>query len=145
MRLFYGTTLAIFLGFGALAQAAPFEPPRGSELRRELLDTIRPLAAYDLGAPLEFRVLEMSVDGDIAFARLMAQRPGGADIDMTTTPMVEWRYAEPFEFDGPRFEVFYVRDGDHWQIVNFGMGSTDVWWWQYRCETFGTLLQEYGC
>ncbi|WP_050761409.1 hypothetical protein [Jannaschia sp. CCS1] len=129
----------------SLAQATPFEPPRGSDLRRELLDTFRPLAVYDLGAPLEFRVLELMVDEDIAFARLRAQRPGGEALDMAQTPMVEWRYADPYEFDGPRFEVFYVRDDDAWQVVTYGLGSTDVWWWAYRCETFSSLLQDYGC
>lgn len=145
MRFSQAATTAIIIGLAGLVQANPTEPPVGSELRQELLDTFRPLAIYNLGAPLEFRVLELMVDGDTAFARLMAQRPGGVEIDMTDTPMVEWRYAEPFEFDGPRFEVFFVRDADHWQIVDYGLGSTDVWWWQFRCETFGSLLQEYGC
>lgn len=145
MRFFQGIALAVFLVFGTLAQATPFEPERGSELRQELLDLIRPFAVFDLGPPIEFRVLEIMVDGDIGFARLMAQRPGGGEIDMAATPMVEWRYADPYDFDGPRFEVFYVRDGEHWQIVEYGMGSTDVWWWGYRCETFGTLMQEHGC
>lgn len=145
MRIFHGFTLAIVVGLASIAQATPFEPPRGSELRQELLDTIRLLAEYDLGAPVEFRVIEIQVDGNIAFARMMAQRPGGGEIDMVDTPMVRWRYAEPYEFDGPRFEVFYVRTETGWQITDFGMGSTDVWWSQYRCETFGSLLQEYGC
>lgn len=145
MRSFHGFALAFVMGLASIAQATPFEPPRGSELRQELLDTIRPLAEYDLGAPVEFRVIEIQVDGDIAFARMMAQRPGGGEIDMENTPMVEWRYVDPYGFDGPRFEVFYVRDNGYWQIVEFGMGSTDVWWWSYRCDVFGSLLQEYGC
>lgn len=145
MRFFLGIALAIAIGCASIAQAEPFEPPRGSELRRELLDTIRPLAEYDLGAPVEFFVYEIMVDGDIAFARMLAQRPGGVELDMTDTPMVRWRYAEPYNFDGPRFEVFYIRTETRWQITDFGMGSTDVWWSGYRCETFGSLLQDYGC
>lgn len=145
MRFSYVLVSGFFVGLAGLADADPIEPPVGSQERQEVLDTFRPLAIYDLGAPLEFVVLELMVDGDIAFARLMAQRPGGAEIDMTTTPMVRWRYADPYEFDGPRFEVFFIREADHWQIVDYGLGSTDVWWWQFRCETFGTLLQEYGC
>lgn len=145
MRFLQGLALAFFLASGAIAQTTPFEPPRGSDLRRALLDTIRPLAIFDLGAPVEFRVLELSVDGDIAFARLMAQRPGGGEINMQSTPMVIWRQADPHEYDGPRFEAFYLRDGDRWQVVDYALGATDVWWWGYRCETFGTLLREYGC
>ena len=145
MRFLHAAAAAVFITSAGLLQAAPTEPPVGSSLRQELLDTFRPLAIFDLGAPLEFRVLEIMVDDDIAFARLMAQRPGGAEIDMTTTPMVRWRYANPYDFDGPRFEVFFVREGGHWQIVDYGLGSSDVWWSQFRCETFGSLLQNYGC
>lgn len=145
MRSLQGLAFVFLMAFGAMAQAAPMAPPRGSELRQELLDLIRPFAVFDLGPPIEFRVIEIMVDDDIAFARLMAQRPGGAEIDMADTPMVVWRHVDPFGFDGPRFEVFYVRADGHWQVVNYGMGSTDVWWWAYRCDTFATLLQEWGC
>ena len=145
MRILHGIFLTFFLGAGAGAQATPVEPPQGSELRQELLETFRPLAIFDLGAPIEFRVLEIMVDGDIAFARLSAQRPGGAAIDMDATPMVEWRYVDPCEVDGPRFEAFFVLRDGYWQVVNYGLGSTDVWWSGYRCDVFGSLLQDYGC
>ncbi|OAN82488.1 hypothetical protein A8B78_08550 [Jannaschia sp. EhC01] len=145
MRFFRGITLVLFLGFGAVVQAMPFEPGPGSDLRRELLDTLRPLAAYDLGAPLVFRVLEISVDGDVAFARLIAQRPGGAEIDLSDTPMVAWRNVDPFEIDGPRFEAFFVRHNGHWQVVQYALGSSDAWWYGNRCDVFGTLLREQGC
>lgn len=145
MRFFGSLMLAAFFGVGAVAQAEPFEPARGTELRQELLDLIRPLAVFDLGPSIEFRVMEMMVDENTAFARLMAQRPGGAEIDIAATPMVRWRHVDPHDFDGPRFEVFYIRERDQWQIMNYGMGSTDVWWWGYRCDLFGSLLREWGC
>lgn len=145
MRLFPAICLSFHLGCAGLCDAAPFEPPRGSEVRGELLDAFRPLAIYDLGAPIEFQVLELMVDGDTAFARLIAQRPGGVALELADTPMVAWRHADPYGFDGPRYEVFFVRDGTAWQVVNYGLGSTDVWWAGYRCDTFGPLLQDYGC
>lgn len=145
MRIRLGLIASIFFSLSGFCLAAPYEPPRGSHLRAELLNAFRPLAAFDLGAPIEFRVLELSVDGDVAFARLMAQRPGGAEIDMAATPMVQWRHVDPFEVDGPRFEVFFVQEHGHWQAVEYGLGSSDVWWWGYRCDVFGSLLQRYGC
>lgn len=147
MRFFQGITLAIFLGTMAStgAYAAPSEPQPGSELRRELLDTLRPLAAFDLGAPIEFRVMNMVVDGDIGFVQVMAQRPGGAAIDLADTPMVEWRYVEPYDIDGPRFEAFFIRRNGHWQITEYGLGSSDAWWFGYRCDVFGSLLRDMGC
>lgn len=147
MRIFQGISLAVWLGVGVAGAgyADPMEPARGSDLRQELLDTVRPLAAYDLGAPIEFRVLNMMVDENIAFVQVMAQRPGGAEIDMANTPMVEWRDAEPYDFDGPRFEFFLVQRDGYWQVTTYGLGSTDVWWAGHRCETFGSLLRELGC
>ncbi len=128
------------------AAAQPVEPPRGSELRAELLDTVRPLVEYDLGAPVEFMVWEMSVDGDLAFARMRAQRPGGGVIDMETTPMVARRHVPMDLIDGPRLEVFFARTEGHWYVYEYVIGSTDAWWWGFQCETFGTLLIEnHGC
>ena len=56
------------------------EPARGTELRADLMDALRPMAEWDLGAPVEFVVLDLRVAGDVAFASVMAQRPGGAPI-----------------------------------------------------------------
>ncbi len=144
MRTMILLVLACCLGSGsALADAT--EPPRGSQLRQDLLEAIRPHAEYDLWAPVEFRVIEMLADGDVAFARLMAQRPGGVEIDMARTAMVEWRYEDPGNFDGPRFEVFFIRRDGQWQVVQYALGATDAWWFGNRCDVFGSLLRQYGC
>ena len=46
------------------------EPARGTELRRDLLDTVRVVAALDLSAPIEFVVREVRHDSGVAFASL---------------------------------------------------------------------------
>lgn len=147
MHIFQGISLAAVLAITGVgtAVATPSEPAPGSALRQELLDMIRPLVAFDLGAPIEFDVMDMRVDDDIAFVQVMAQRPGGAAIDLTLTPMVEWRYADPYEIDGPRFEFFLIRREGYWQVTEYALGSSDVWWYAYRCEIFGSLLSDVGC
>ncbi|WJY20194.1 hypothetical protein QTA57_09840 [Fontisubflavum oceani] len=110
-----------------------------------LLDTLRPLVEYDLGAPVEFVVTSLQVDGDRAFARVAAQRPMGAPIDMETTPMV-LRDGLPLDtIDGPRIEAFFYQSPARWEVVEFVIGATDVWWWAYDCKHYGGLLSEWGC
>lgn len=127
------------------ASAEPVDVPPGSALRGELLDTLRPLVEYDLGAPVEFVVTSLQVDGDRAFARLAAQRPMGMPIDMETTPMV-LRDGLPLDtIDGPRIEAFFHQSPARWEVVEFVIGATDVWWWAYDCKHYGGLLSEWGC
>ncbi len=127
------------------ASADPIEPARGSDLRADLLDTLRPLVEYHLDAPVEFVVAELQVDGDRAFGRLRAQRPGGVSIDIAQTSMVLRRGEDPGMIDGPRLEAFFERRGGRWQVIDYVIGSTDVWWYGYNCPDFGSLLRQWGC
>ena len=127
------------------ASAEPVDVPPGSALRGQLLDTLRPLVEYDLSAPVEFVVTSLQVDGDRAFARVAAQRPMGMPIDMETTPMV-LRDGLPLDtIDGPRIEAFFYQSPARWEVVEFVIGATDVWWWAYDCKHYGGLLSEWGC
>lgn len=127
------------------ASADPVDLPRGAALRGELLDTLRPLVEYDLGAPVQFVVTSLQVDGDRAFARVTAQRPMGAPIDMNTTPMVQ-RDGLPLDtIDGPRIEAFFHQTVARWEVVEYVIGATNVWWWGYDCKHYGALLSEWGC
>lgn len=67
--------LAVLLVMLAGAAAAWEEPARGSETRSALLDAIRPIAEWKLGAPVQFVVHHLRRDGDVAFAGLAAQLP----------------------------------------------------------------------
>jgi len=140
--LVFITTLLASVG---VASAEPATPPRGSDLRATLLDTVRPLAEYDLAAPVEFVVTELRAEGDRAFGRLIAQRPGGAPIDMGRTPMIARRGVPQNVIDGPRIEVFFHRIEGRWYVYEYGLGSTDVWWWGFECQHYGAFLRAWGC
>ena len=137
--------LVILAGWPSLSAADPVTPPRGSALRAELLDTVRVMAEYDLGAPVEFVVTELHAEGDRAFGRLMAQRPGGPQIDMAATPIVMRRGVSVDMIDGLRIEVFFHRVGERWYLYEYGLGSTDVWWWGFECQHYGAFLRDWGC
>ncbi|MEZ5911786.1 MAG: hypothetical protein R3D84_05770 [Paracoccaceae bacterium] len=82
--LILALTAALTLAGAAAAQY--YEPARGTAERAALMDTLRPLAIGYLGAPVEFVVQDPRVSGDLAMAFVMAQRPGGGQIDMAATP-----------------------------------------------------------
>ena len=127
---------ALFIGLLVLG-AAPVsaqsysEPARGTATRAALMDAIRPHVEWDLGQPIEFVVNDLRVAGDVAFAALAPQRPGGAPIDLTATPWYRRnsQYSSDFMdfMDGVHTEVLYRRLRDTWVAVHFAIGSTDVW------------------
>ena len=56
--------LLLLLPFPALAWQ---EPARGTPLRADLMDAIRPLLEWNLGAPVEIVVHQLRVEGDLGF------------------------------------------------------------------------------
>lgn len=127
------------------ALADPRDVPPGTPLRGVLLDAIRPEAEAILGPPVLFRVIEIAVDGDRAFARLYGERLGGVPIDLDMTPAVQDLGWSVDMFDGPRFEVFYHFSDDHWQVVRWEIGATDAWWYGYDCANYGQFYDTPSC
>jgi hypothetical protein len=121
-----------------------FEPARGTELRADLMDALRPHVEWELGAPVEFVVHELRVSGDVAFAIVTAQRPGGGAIDLRFTPMVVRDGIPLGMIDGTRTEALYVRSGRQWVAVHHAIGTTDVWYaYPPLCPIWGVVLPEY--
>ncbi|MEM1342693.1 MAG: hypothetical protein AAGF68_10240 [Pseudomonadota bacterium] len=136
--------LLVILGLTpSIGVTEPQTPPPGTALRAALLDAVRPLAAYDLGAPIEFRVIELRVEGDRAFGRMTAQRPGGAAIDPAETPMHLRDGVSLDLFDGPRLEVFFHEQDGAWRVVEYVIGATDAWWYGYDCDNYGVFFPRF--
>ena len=124
-----------------------YEPARGSDERRNLMDAVRPHVEWRLGAPVEFVVEALRTDGDVAFALLSPQRPGGAAIDINDTPMVQifGDDAEYYEETGGLGVVaLMVRAGTQWAAVDFSLGATDAWFSvEPYCTAFLPVLDDY--
>lgn len=109
------------------------EPIRGSQVRKDLMDAIRPRVEWDLGAPVQFVVDTLRLSGDRALAFLSPQRPGGVPIDVYTIPAVlrgYWvvdrdGYLE--DMDGVSVMALLVKSGDTWVAQHFSIGATDLW------------------
>lgn len=135
----------LFAGLSGPALAQGWESPaRGSALRADLLDALRPMVEWDLGAPVEFVVHEMRVQGDLAFAMLVAQRPGGGEIDLARTPMVARGDFDPELAEvGAGVQALWVRSGRMWVAKHHAVGATDVWYsWEPICAEFRSIIPE---
>lgn len=120
------------------------EPARGTELRADLMDAIRPHAEWALGAPIQFVVRDLRVAGDVAFASLMAQRPGGGEIDMARTPQARRSGYDPNLDHEASIQALLRKSGDVWVAVHHGISPTDVWWsWDAYCPVWGPVLPEF--
>lgn len=143
MMRFLAVLALVLVGAQALAQSH-YEPARGSAERRALMDAIRPNAESVLGAPVEFVVGTLRVSGDVAFAMLRAQRPGGAAIDIRTTPVFAQGLYDPEGGDPRDIEALFVRQGNRWVVADWGSASTDVWWsYGPICQRFRPVIPEY--
>lgn len=135
--------ILLVLGVGAAAQTWS-EPARGTQTRAALMDAIRPHAEWNLGAPVEFVVLELRQSGDVGFASLWAQRPGGAEIDIFRTPMYQRGEIDPEIADGTSLQALYRKSGDTWVAVHWAIGATDVWFaYGPLCRDYGAVIADY--
>lgn len=129
MRKFLAAALAVFLFLPAGARAWE-EPARGTPTRAALMDALRPHAVWLLGAPVQFVVYDLRRDGDLAFASVGPQRPGGLAIDLWKTPGARRGELAADMMDGVSMQALYVRSGKTWVAVHWAIGATDVWWSQ---------------
>lgn len=120
----------------ALAAATFTLPPPGSELRKAVLDGLRPVVEKRLG-PVEFKVALIRVRRDWAFVVADPQRRGGKPID-------GWRiYGEHFgNMDGLRVDAILRKHRGRWVVVDHAIGATDVWY----CDVGPRSLKAgWGC
>lgn len=123
----FGLVFALLAGLAQVAQADWYEPARGSAERRAIMDAVRPRAEQLFGKPVEFVVRELRVSGTMAFASVVAQRPGGGQIDIRSTP--GWRDNYFFEdADHLSGQALLRHEGGRWVAREVVFGATDVWW-----------------
>jgi hypothetical protein len=122
----------IVMAVGHLQPQSMVQPQRGSRLRAELLDTVRPRFEQETGGPVEFVVRHLNVIGEWAYGEVSTQRPGGKKIDWSRTAYAEDLAAGMFD---PEASDFLLRRGTSgWMIVEVAMGATDVVWESWRLD-----------
>ena len=91
------------------------------------MDAMRPHVEWVLGAPVQFVVDDLRMAGNVGYAALSPQRPGGKQIDIRRTPGFARGQLEPDFMDGTYLHVLYRKSGRVWVAVHWSMGATDVW------------------
>jgi hypothetical protein len=126
-----GATLALVSGLlcagPAFAQAIVV-PERGTALRGEVLNAVRPVVERETGGPVIFVVGTLNVMGDWAYVDADPQRPGGKPIDWRKT-----RFRRAYEadmFSGLVMALLRRKDGV-WTVVDHVVGPTDVYWYNW--------------
>lgn len=121
------------------------EPQRGTQTRSDMMNAIRPHVEWLFGTPIEFVVYDLRVEGDVGFASLQAQRPGGGQIDFVNTPGVRRGEYEVEFSDGSGVQALLQKSGNMWVATHYEIGATDVWWfWPEFCPIWGLVIPE-GC
>jgi len=113
---------SLLVSVNALAQSA-YTPKPGSAEREAIIDALRVPAKKDLGRTVIFKVDQLRVAGDWAFARVSPTLPNGDEIDYTKT-----KYRKQVElgaFD-PQAETLHRRTVEGWDVVEWRFGATDV-------------------
>jgi len=129
---------------GPLSAQGWYEPQRGTALRAALMDALRPHAAWLLGAPVEFMVYDLRVSGDLAFASVYPQRPGGGQISLWQTPGYARGELHPEDMEGgAMIQALYVKSGQTWVAVHWVMGASDVWYaYEPICAIWRPVIPE---
>jgi hypothetical protein len=119
-------------------------PRRGSALRRDLLNEVRPALERAFSAPVELVVVDMRVAGALAFVQVTAQRPGGVPIDIARSPLAQ--QTDPSLIDGTRTEAFLRLVSGRWQLEEYQVGATDLWYADPAlCDPWRALLPRGVC
>ncbi len=136
--------LVAILLLAAPAFADYYEPARGTDERKAMLDAVRPHAETQLGAPVEFIVHELRVSGTVGFASLNAQRPGGSAIDLYATPGFKDGTIDPEFMDGTSIQALMLLSGKTWVAVHWAIGATDVWFaYAPFCRRYRAVISDY--
>ena len=108
-------------------------PQRGDPTRQALMDAARPVIAGDIGQNILFVVDVLRTDGQWAYLQATPTQPTGLPLDWSTT-----RYAADWQADAmsDTVMVLFVRQNGSWQVVDYVIGPTDVYWYSW-IEQFG--------
>ena len=108
-------------------------PQRGDPTRQALMDAARPVIAGDIGQNVLFVVDVLRTDGQWAYLQATPTQPTGLPLDWSTT-----RYAADWQADAmsDTVMVLFVKQNGTWQVVDYVVGPTDVYWYSW--------IEQYG-
>lgn len=115
-------------------------PERGSPERQALMEVLRPKVQSVVGQPVVFVISWLRVGENWAFAVVEPVSPDGRPIEPSNTRL--YRERNPDAIDGLRTEAIWRKIGGTWQVEEFAVGATDVWYENY-CGVLPTGMIEF--
>jgi len=86
---------------------------------------------------------ELRRSGDVAFANVYVQRPGGGEIDINNTRGAAMGVLDADYMDGTSLQALHRKSGKTWVAVHWVIGATDVWWAQPAlCLGYAPVIEE---
>jgi hypothetical protein len=121
--------LLTLLGIVPAAAQAIVSPPKGSPLRAEVLNALRPVVEKETGGRVVFAVHALNVMGEWAYADVEPLQPNGSKVDWRKT-----KFRRDFEADMFSGLVLALlrKQGGSWQVVEIAVGPTDVAWIEWQ-------------
>lgn len=113
------------VAIGEVARADLYTPPVGSAERRAIMDAARVPIQREIGRPLVFVVDVLNSDGTWAYLQAVPHNHDGTPMDWSQT-MLARDWANGWMSDIAM--VLLRRDGKGWQVEDWVMGPTDVYW-----------------
>lgn len=121
--------LILALCVAAAAQAQPVTAlDRSHPLRTQLLDALRPTIQAETGGPVSFVVNTINVMGEWAYVGATPVRRNGSPIDWRAT---KFKQAVEDDMFSGLVMALLRRDGKSWTVVDFVVGPTDVYWYEW--------------
>ncbi len=118
-----------------------FEPERGSDLRKAILNAARPKAEELYGREVQFVIESFRVIDKLAYFSANVQRPGGIAIDVTNTPAFQKGWLDPNLGNLTNFEAILSYDSGVWKVSS-SVGQVTEAWWLNGCLRWGQLFPE---
>jgi len=100
--------------------AQAYDLEKGSNERKIILDTVRPMVERLLNPPVTFQVETIRVAGDYAFLRMTPIRPTGDEIDTATTNLKN-------KNSGVLTQIVLQKNGGNWTLLDGDIGSSNQW------------------
>lgn len=103
-------------------------PAKGSPLRAEVLNALRPTIEKETGGPVIFVVHALNVMGEWAYVDTEPRRPNSDKVDWRKT-----KFREAYEadmFSGLVLALLHKKAGA-WSVTDYVVGPTDVYWYNW--------------
>ena len=126
ISIFFLTCLHPAVGEAIAGEKGYYEPARGSQQRKAIMDAARIPITREIGTRVIFHVSILRTDGRRAYLQATPLNPDSSPLDWSKTPFSqEWKK----DMMSDVIMVLLERRGSRWVVKDYVIGPTDVFWY----------------